>query len=254
MDKICDRQIDTVKLARDLDKRFDVIFYGLKSDFVLTKKIPWSRVFKLLNLDFDFMTDKSKEILKARKFVVKKNPFNENVNLDYYNSKIVATYPTFLARDLYRVNLSRVLGDSISLTNKEKVENGELLGYLYQYLFLEENYSNSREIFEDLNLKEALLNAKAHLLFLDEYYTNKELYTKEDYCEFLLNNVRRFSSFDAALCYIENLSFQDLKKFARMLGENAKKVDEIVKSDNIDTYDYPRLRKLLDNKVKKIEE
>lgn len=252
MDKIYDRQIDTVRLARDLDNKIDAIFGGLEADLVLTKKISWKKVFKLLDLDFDFMTDKSKEILLNRRFVVKNNPFRSNTQVSYASDRIEVVYPTFFARDSYRDELLRILGDSISLTRKEDLENGCLLGFLYQYLFFKENYSNFDQLFEDKNLKEMILTAKRHLLFLEYYFTNRELYTKEDYRENLFYNVRVLSSFDAALCYIENMSSQELKKFVKMLGENAEKVDEIVKSDKIDTYDYPRLRKLFDNKVKRI--
>lgn len=252
MDKIYERQIDTLKLARDLDSRFDDIFNGLKTDLILTNKVSWKKVFELLDLNFDFMTEKAKEKLKNRKLIVKNNPFRQSTICDFGEDRIKVVYPTFLARDVYRAELVRILGDSIALTREEDPINGGLLGFLYQYLFFKDNYRNYNELFEANNLKEMLITAKRHLIFLDDYYRNREFYTDDEIKENLCVNVRDFSSFDAALFYIENMSSEELKKFVKMLGENAFDVDEIVEKDNIDTYDYPRVRKLFKSKIKQI--
>lgn len=254
MDKIYGRQIDTVKLARELDDKFDVIFNGLKADLVLTKKIPWKKVFELLDLNFDFMTEKSRNVLKNRRLIVKNNPFRQSTICGYGDDRIEVVYPTFLARDVYRAELVRILGDSISLTTEEDFLNGGLLGFLYQYLFFKDNYQDSKELFLDNSIKEMLITAKRHLFFLNDYYSNRELYSADDFRENLCMNVRDFSSFDAALWYIENMKPEELKEFVKMLGENAFNVDEIVENDKIDTSDYPRLRKLFNSKIKKIGE
>lgn len=252
MDEIFNRQVDTLNLARELDSRSDDIFKGLTSNFVLTEKISWKKVFELLDLNFDFMTEKAKEELKNRRLVIKKNPFLRATFTFFEDDKIIVTYPTFLARDAYRAELIRMMGDSISLTRDEEHLNGALLGFLYQYLFLKDNYPNYKDVFEDNNLKEMLITARRHLIFLDDFYANHESFSRDEFKYILGLNVRELSSFDAALAYIENMSPEELKKFVMMLGENTFKVDEIVKNDNIDTYDYPRLRKLFKTKIKQI--
>ncbi len=252
MDKIYERQIDTTKLARDLDSKFDTIFNGLKSDLVLTNRVSWKKVFELLDLNFEFMGPKAKEKLKNIRLIVKKNPFNQCTFTGFSDDRIEVTYPTFLAKDVYRAELLRIMGDSLSLTRDKNPLNGGLLGFLYQYLFFKENYQNFKEIFEDNNIKEILIAAKRHLIFLDDYYSNREFYPDDEFRYILYLNVREFSSFDSALGYIENMSPEELKKFVKMLGENAFNVDEIVEKDNIDTYDYPRIRKLFNSKIKKI--
>lgn len=245
------REYDTTMMSEEIlrnEKLFKQFDRDLKAR--QKEKTTWESIPDAHKVIVQYMGDKAKEKLQNANIKLDRNVLLRNVSYYVLRSKSQMLFPTYSAREEYKPEFVKLCGCTVSDDQGYGNEYNELLGLMYQYLYLMETDKDARKTFEDLNLAGKLREAR-------NFLKDKELFGEDKnadgyYCSSLFSAVQSYSSFDAALQLIDRMGEdkEGVLKFIKEMGEDPSHIEEMVKDNGINTYNYYNFRKTLDKRKK----
>lgn len=245
------REYDTTMMSEEILRNKE-LFKQFDRDLAKRRKEKtiWESIYKASDVIDKYMGDKAKDTLKNANIQFDRNVLLRNISYYVLRSKSEMLFPTYNAREEYKPEVAKLCGCTVSGDQGYGNEYNELLGLMYQYLYLLETDKDARKTFEDLNMAGKLKQAR-------DFLKDKELFgEKKDsegyYCSSLFTAVQSYSSFDAALQLIDRMALdkEGVLQFIKEMGENPQYIEEMVKDNGINTYNYYNLRKTIDRRKK----
>ncbi len=246
------REYDTTMMSEEI-LRNEKLFKQFDRDLASRRKqkTTWESI-KDCDVIVQYMGNNAKEKLQNANFQFDRNVFLRNISYYVLPSKSEILFPTYSAREEYKPEVMKLYGCTVSGDLGYGNEYNELLGLMYQYLYLMETDKDARKTFEDLNMAGKLKQARNFLK--DKKLFGQDNYADGYYCDSLFTAVQSYSSFDAALQLIDRMSEdkEGVLEFIREMGENPEYIEEMVKDNGINTYNYYNLRKTIEKRKNKI--
>lgn len=245
------REYDTTMMSEEIERNKD-LFKQFDRDLAKRRKekTTWESIYKASDVIDKYMGDKAKDTLKNANIQFDRNVLLRNISYYVLRSKSEMLFPTYSAREEYKPEVAKLCGCTVSGDQGYGNEYNDLLGLMYQYLYLLETDKDARKTFEDLNMAGKLRKA-CKLFAAKEKYNGKEDHISVyDYCRKLFSIVQSYSSFDAALQLIDKMSLdkEGVLQFIKEMGENPECIEDMVRDIGINTYNYHSFRKTIDKR------
>lgn len=247
------REYDTTAMSKEIVKN-EVLFKQIdqKLQERRKEKTSWDSIFKSHNVIVKYIGENAKKVLQETSFIYNRNAFLSDVSYSILPSKSQMLFPTYSAREEYKSEVMKLFGCTVSMDQGYGNEYNELLGLMYQYLYLAETDKDARKTFEDINLAGKLKLAKK---FLKDKNILSDFppYFDVLYCDSIFRTLQSYSSFDAALQLIDRIDTdkEGVLNFIKQMGENPRHIEEMVKDNGINTYHYYSFRKVLEKRKNK---
>ena len=245
------REYDTTYMSEEILRNKE-LFEKLDQDLAKRRKekTTWDSIDKVRDAIEEYMGFNAKDILQNTKIEFDKIFFLRNVFYSVSRDNSFIVFPSLSAREEYKLEVIKLYGCVISGDQYFSNQYNELLGLMYQYLYLMETDKDARKTFEDLNMAGKLRKA-CKLFAAKEKYNGKEDHISVyDYCRKLFSIVQSYSSFDAALQLIDKMSLdkEGVLQFIKEMGENPECIEDMVRDIGINTYNYHSFRKTIDKR------
>ncbi len=213
---------DTIlELAKKLKKE-EKTFLTINKEYKKStlEKTTWPSVFASFNVINEYTGDFAPYHLGSHEIILRNNSFNKKaygrwvIGDNGTSKKIEVGFPTFTARTIYKPEFVKVCGNLISSITDSKNDFSEVLGLMYQYVYLYRicyDKGKAKKYFEDLNLNDLIydINDFLHANFL---FSQSNL-SFEDYQKHVDNIRRRLISLEASLQLIDRVSEGKIKPF-----------------------------------------
>lgn len=248
------REYDLYFLANEISSKSEELSLLKRKYLKIRKdKTSWKSLFTDSSVIDPFIGEKAISTLENTDIEVKRNVFCHDTDYFVSPTRNIILFPTYRAREVYKAEFVNFLGNVVSKNQGMSNEYNELLGLLYEYLYLKETDTFAKDTFEAINLPSKLKDANILLKVKPLYEEDDNRYDDMDYFRALILGLHSFSSLEASLQLISKMDTDkdDVIELIKAMGNEPQNIESLVKEYGIDTYGYPEFRKVLKKTQKK---
>ncbi len=246
------REYDTTSMSEEIGRN-KMIFKEIDSELKERRKekTSWDSIANSHDVIVKYIGENAKNILQSTNIEYSRNILLNDVSYAILPLRSRMLFPTYGACEEYKAEVMKLYGCTVSSNQGYGNEYNELLGLMYQYLYLMETDKDARKTFEDINMAGKLKIAKKFLKDKKVLSSLPQFYDVV-YCDSIFRTLQSYSSFDAALQLIDRMEEdkEGVLSFVREMGESPKDIEAMVKDNGINTYHYYNFRKVLEKRKK----
>lgn len=219
------------------------------------RKVPWEDV-KLATAGLDvYLSPKAIELMEKKNFIIARNVLHRKPVTFVFNDPkdaSVIVFPTFIAREEYKADFAKFLGEVTAGNPTYDNEYQQLIPLLFEYFYLTLKYENPDDVFEIKKLNDSVAIAKKFISNFKLYHRIPEYYGDLNFESDILSALQNISSLDVSLQLIEMMKTEPEKALKIIDDIILKKghTYDILADNDIYSYGYKTLRKTIDNRKK----
>lgn len=252
--EIFHREYDIFFMVNEISGKSETLSFLKRKYLQMRKsKTSWKSLFTASSVIDPFIGESAISTLEDTDIMVKRNVFCHNTDYFVSPTRNIILFPTYSAREIYKAEFVNFLGNVVSKNQGMSNEYNELLGLLYEYLYLKETDPLAKDTFETINLHSKLKDANLILKMKKLYEEDDNKYDDMDYFRAIILGLHSFSSFEASLQLISKMDTDrnDVIELIKTMGNEPENIESLVKEYGINTWSFPEFRKVLTKKYKK---